>query len=340
MRTLLVFLADVDFDNSPHVRAETRQDLITEYAEAYKAKEGMAPPDLFKIQGSPHLLIGDGRHRLLAAKEIGLKQLACSVHDGSVDDCVMFALGSNRTHGLRRSTQDKHACVHTAIGRFPKYSDNRIAEACHVSNHLVADIRKEMETNGHVKPEPTRECADNVARPAKQTVRAAAKSDLENSKSPDVMQASEQIKAALSPVPVVTAPHEPNGHHVLDEEGYPLSRLAVRYWERRDEIQKILSAISLLKGQLMKWGESRDPMYYGISFNRALDGISDVYHNVANAKPYALCTECEGHPEVKAGHHCAMCGGKGLISKFAWETLVPQEKKDLRTKMVEARARK
>jgi hypothetical protein len=303
----------------------------------------MTPPDLFKIHGIPLMLIGDGRHRLLAAKEIGFKQVVCTLHDGTMEDCILFALGSNRTHGIRRSTQDKHACVQTAIVTFPKYSDNRIADACHVSNHLVSDIRKELEANGRVKAEVVREGADSKERRARQPQSAPegdnVKTNLENSKLEAVTQTVEAVKEVLSS-PAVAAPEKANGHHIYDEEGYPITRIAAKYWNRKDEVQKLLSGISLLKGQLMKWCESRDPMYYGISFNRALDGISDLYQNIAGAKPYALCTECEGHPEVKAGGHCAMCGGKGLISKFAWDNLAPQEKKDMRAKVVESRGKK
>jgi hypothetical protein len=306
-----VFIADVDLEGSPIVRDELREDVIEEYMEIYKASgtDAMPPPDLFRVPKSKFFLIGDGAHRIHAARDAGLKQIPCQVRDGTPQDCVMFALRSNQRHGLRRSNDDKRQCISTAILQFPEISDRQIGEICGVSNHLVGLVRKDLIAKGESEAAETRTDTQGREQPAEKP----------------------------EPKPAAKAK---GGKAVLDEEGFPITQRGLAYWERRGEIQELLSAISSLKARLNRAASERDALFYGISFNRAIDGLSDVYANVGNANPHTVCTECEGHPEVKVNEHCGFCGGKGLISKFQWDQQTPKEKKDLRTKAIESMGKK
>src|SRR6266550_5876017 len=136
------------------IRAELRSDLITEYAELYRTKNGLPPIDVFTLRpGGPYLL-ADGFHRVAAAKQAKLPKIEVEIHTGDKKTAIKFALKVNACHGLRLSNADKRHAVELAIKEFPDLSDRLIAEMTNMSNTFVGQIR-----SGQVSTVDTSTCA-------------------------------------------------------------------------------------------------------------------------------------------------------------------------------------
>lgn len=125
------------------------------------------------------------------------------------------------------------------------------------------------------------------------------------------------------------APAEPERDIVRDKTGYEIPEHLHGLWDRSQEIQDILTAISKIKGTLERAQESGDLMFVEVNFSGGIADLKNAYTNIQRAKPYAVCTSCQG----KTSKNCALCGGKGLISEFKWDRAVPRETKEFRAKV-------
>jgi hypothetical protein len=114
--------------------------------------------------------IGDGWHRVLAAKEIGAEMTAADIRPGGRADAIKYALGANQTHGARRTNEDKRRCVEVALREFPDLSSRAIAELCGVSDHIVNNARDQLQPSSS-SPRTGR---DGKKRRASKKCRAAA----------------------------------------------------------------------------------------------------------------------------------------------------------------------
>ena len=92
--------------------------------------------------GTDHWL-ADGFHRVNAALNAGLTEIAADVRQGTLDDAKWHAAGANATHGLRRTNADKRKSVGLALSteRGRASSDRGIAEQCGVGAPLVGSVR-------------------------------------------------------------------------------------------------------------------------------------------------------------------------------------------------------
>lgn len=143
------------------------------------------------------------------------------------------------------------------------------------------------------------------------------------------MVTTKSIKAEVAKLP----PAAKNGEHKpaipLDATGYPLTKTATIYWKRRGEIQAVLDGISEIKSLLERVGEERDVLWEGLNHNGCDAMLSSLYRYVSEAKPYAVCPQCGGHPEIQPTK-CPRCRGKAMISKLQFETGTSDKIKELR----------
>lgn len=137
----MIELSKIKIDGGTQSREKLDQAVVTEYAEAYKAGATMPAITLF-YDGSSYWL-ADGFHRYFGAVKAGLKQIHEEVTPGTQRDAVLYSLGANAKHGLRRSNADKRRAVLTMLidAEWAGWSDNAIAKACAVSHTFVSNIR-------------------------------------------------------------------------------------------------------------------------------------------------------------------------------------------------------
>ena len=235
--------------------------------------------------------MADGWHRYHATRKINRKAILCTVHEGDNSDCLKFCLKANNVHGLRRTNADKLRCVQLALREWPTLSDHQIADICNVSHTFV----------GKVKAKPV------IHRPP-----------------PPPTPAREPELEAREPEPAAQEP-ENNGEY-LDSMGFPIPEKVLPVWVRKSEVEEMVGYVEELI-QCLKYAEaSQDVLWHELAFQGVLTDLHNVLQRVKVALPYTVCTNCQGQlPET-----CRLCNGKGFISKFRFDNVVPEEMREMR----------
>jgi hypothetical protein len=85
--------------------------------------------------------IGDGWHRVMAARQLGRTEIEADLREGDRRDALKYALGANAANGLRRTNDDKRRCVELALVAFGGLSSRSIADMCGVSHPFVMKVK-------------------------------------------------------------------------------------------------------------------------------------------------------------------------------------------------------
>jgi len=136
-----VKIAKIRIDGGTQPRVAINEATLAEYAEALDAGETLPPLTVFDDGAA--LWLADGFHRYHAAKRLGLGEFSAVVHGGTRRDAVLFSVGANASHGLRRTNADKRNAVLTLLGdeEWQQWSNAEIARRCQVSAWFVGDMR-------------------------------------------------------------------------------------------------------------------------------------------------------------------------------------------------------
>lgn len=131
-------------DGGTQMRAELDRDVYLDYRDKFLAGVKFPPVDVYH-DGSTYWL-ADGFHRFYGAREAKRGSIDCTVHNGTVRDAILFAVGANQLHGLKRTNADKRNCVLSLLNdeTWVKWSDNKIAEMTGVHQTTVSSVRKEL----------------------------------------------------------------------------------------------------------------------------------------------------------------------------------------------------
>lgn len=122
----------------------------------------------------------------------------------------------------------------------------------------------------------------------------------------------------------------------VDKTGYPVPESSMIYWMRSVEVEEILLHISRARSRAKELQDSKDPMYCEVNMNSVYADLCNAYNSFKLALPHAVCPVCQG----QTADTCTLCGGRGLISKFRFETAVPEELKTIRNKTIKKFASK
>jgi hypothetical protein len=114
------------------------------------------PPPVVFFDGADYWL-ASGFHRRAAheavAEALGLAnpEIDCDVRQGTVRDAVLFSVGENATHGMRRTNDDKRRAVLTLLNdpEWAEWSDREIARRCAVDHDMVGRLRPRVVTGGN-----------------------------------------------------------------------------------------------------------------------------------------------------------------------------------------------
>jgi hypothetical protein len=357
-RELLV--ESIRIDGKTQSRAGINRETVTEYAEAMAVRAtGPRPPwpavTVF-FDGTEYWM-ADGFHRLLAAKEIGRKNISSDVQKGTRDDAAWAACAANLTHGLRRTNADKRRTVEIALKLHPEMSARAISGHCGVNDQLVRDVRSRcgIPAPDRVVGTDGKSYPAQPATTAKQGPPPAAK---ENIHAPSLraelatagMLASETTGKDVESEKWTedSGKHERGSNEAtgdggrldekdestrglpcpVDDVGRTIPEELLPLWGRRREVQDLMTALSRVRVALRSAQEMRDPLFSEIPFSSALAHLDQAYDAVQVAKPYAVCAFCQGHG-------CEACRDRGLLSKFRWDSTVPREHKEAVGRLVD-----
>lgn len=138
-------LNKIRLDGNTQPRAELNQEIVGDYAESVMSGALFPPIDVFH-DGSTYWL-ADGFHRYFAHKRAGVTAIDATVHTGTLRDALLFSVGANSKHGLRRTNEDKRRAVMVLLNdlEWSEWSDIKIAETAGVSSATVHRIRKSLQ---------------------------------------------------------------------------------------------------------------------------------------------------------------------------------------------------
>lgn len=202
-------LSALTLDSEIQQRAAMSADLIGEYAESIATWIDSAPITVY-TDGQTRW-VADGFHRVEAAKTAHLEAIPAHQRQGTRRDALLFAVGANRAHGLRRTNADKRRAVETLLNdpEWSQWSDRMIADKASVSPSTVGAIRAQLSNLDSSTEESTKRLgADGKERtvPAPDPEKEAMRAELEKAKREaegwrqqwkEVRDAKRQVEAAL-----------------------------------------------------------------------------------------------------------------------------------------------
>jgi hypothetical protein len=131
-------------DGGAQMRVEMRPETVNDYAS--DILDGAAFPPVVVFYDGNDYWLGDGFHRVEAARKIGRETIVAEIREGSARDAVLHGIGSNAAHGLRRTQADKRRAVERLLKdpEWARWSDRKIAETAKVDHKTVGAIRREL----------------------------------------------------------------------------------------------------------------------------------------------------------------------------------------------------
>lgn len=275
----LVDLELIRIDGGTQARVSINQEAVEDYADVYKAEDNLPAVVVF-FDGTEYWL-ADGFHRYHGARKAELAKLNCEVRKGTQRDAILFAVGANRSHGLKRTNADKRKAVGMLLAdpEWAGQSDRWIAETAGVSNNFVGDLRMQVSSDDTSKP-ATRKGKDGKQYPTKPK-QAARKAKPEKPLPPPV------LKDALK-----------------NEIPEHLQKVAANAF-----LQDSIDTLNRLIRATTDFGNS--PAGYYLLATDAVKGLTQARNAMVNAKFHCLCTDCGGK---KGG--CGTCRKSGFLP--AW----------------------
>src|SRR4030066_194908 len=138
-------LNSIRVDGGIQARAVLDFRIVEEYHELMVS--GAIFPPVTVFNADEIYWLADGFHRYYAVRKLGSKEIDCEIIEGTKRDAILYAVGANSSHGLRRTNGDKKNAVEKLLNdmEWVQWSDGKIAETCRVSQHFVSNLRKDFE---------------------------------------------------------------------------------------------------------------------------------------------------------------------------------------------------
>ena len=113
---------------------------------------------------------------------------------------------------------------------------------------------------------------------------------------------------------------------VLDQTGFPVPPECLESWKRGIEVQHLMTYVSSIRAGIKQAETNSDQLWAEVNFGSVLGLTNQLYSELECARPYAVCTTCNGI----IFKDCGDCKGRGFVSKFYWSNCVPAEAKAMR----------
>jgi hypothetical protein len=101
-------------------------------------QDGAVFPPVVAFWDGTELWLGDGYHRISAARRADLVTFEVDVRDGEWRDALAFAFFANATHGEPLRPKERKEALPKIVRQFPGESTRDLAERIGVSNATVS----------------------------------------------------------------------------------------------------------------------------------------------------------------------------------------------------------
>jgi len=332
---------EINIQGGTQAREEIDQPTVNEYADAMEEGAKFPPVVVFHDSRLDVYWLADGFHRYHACIMLDIDEMDAEVHDGTRRDAILYAAGANKSHGLRRSNQDKRNAVLTLLEdeEWGKWSDNAIARHVSVHHNTVAKYRKEIAPASLDKSQVTSpgdiKNADFRVRIDKHggvsTINTANIGRRSTAPDTSVIQDVEEFEGFGEPdVPPVKAsggpsmgaddpafdPPKDGADAILrDAIGQPVPehlRDLFASTQPNDVLHIIRQAIAAAKNMPA-------PIYTNVHLQSTETSLRAAARAVKFGKPYAVCPRHDQNKNPKTGK-CTCCkNGCGWLTKLQYE---------------------
>jgi len=136
----LIPLDALRLDGGTQSRVSIDEAVIAEYASALH--DGVVLPPVVVFFDGVDFWLADGFHRYHAHVQVEALEIPGQIHTGTRRDAVLYSVGANGSHGLRRTNEDKRRSVSTLLAdpEWASWSQEMIAKACYVSTGFVSKM--------------------------------------------------------------------------------------------------------------------------------------------------------------------------------------------------------
>lgn len=140
-------LSDITLDSETQPRVGPNNQVLEYFQDLLFTSDVRFPPVILFYDGNKYYL-ADGWHRYEAHRRAFEEEISCHVHQGSKRDAILYSVGANGTHGLNMTNADKRRAVTKLLEdpEWSKWSNNKIANTCHVASTFVSKLRKSLST--------------------------------------------------------------------------------------------------------------------------------------------------------------------------------------------------
>lgn len=149
----MVKFADIRTDGGTQSRVELNPETVADYAQLIR--DGVQLPPMRIYDDGLDLWLADGFHRLAGYRAAGIDEVEAAVLPGSKRDAILYSVGANAEHGLRRTNADKRRAVEILLAdeEWSEKSDRWVADKCRVTHPFVAKVRSQVVTVTTCQPE-------------------------------------------------------------------------------------------------------------------------------------------------------------------------------------------
>lgn len=196
----------IDTTGGTQMRCRIDDDTVADYRAAML--DGAEFPAVVVFAEGKKYWLADGFHRYRARLSLGARDIRCDVHVGDRFDAIAYAVGANKTNGLRRTNADKQMAVRAALSleRLATWSDRAIAELVGVAPNTVGAMREPGAQFAQLTPNRVKgKDGKSYPAPKSQTPRVAARGDDRPSKPSPVD--TETVRRGSAPVNEKDGPH-------------------------------------------------------------------------------------------------------------------------------------
>jgi len=141
---MILLIEQICMDGGTQSRAQLDWIAIDEYSKAMAAGDTF-PPIIVFYDGTAYWL-ADGFHRVRAAEGAHLDSVAADIRQGTRRDAILYSVGANSDHGVRRTNRDKRHAVEMLLSddEWAEWPLNKIAQVCGVNVSTVSRIHQEL----------------------------------------------------------------------------------------------------------------------------------------------------------------------------------------------------
>ena len=139
-----ILITKIRVDGGTQSRALIDPRMLQEYADDMQNGAQFPPITVF-FDGKSYWC-ADGFHRVGAAKLLDEREIDADIKQGTVRDAILYSVGVNSSHGMRRTNEDKRRAVTRLLSdeEWVKWSDSEIARQCVVDHKTVAAVRSSL----------------------------------------------------------------------------------------------------------------------------------------------------------------------------------------------------